>query len=142
MKLNDAGSVIWEGLLIIFPLCASLLLVLEVLRREVFQVVLAHTTCTEVRERALGEKKEAIESKTKYFLEKSVGLSHSQNILAFSKRNSFYLNGGKETRRLRLGLHSGGVVEQLYRYPQLIPIHLPQGNKHHSEVLQRCLFPF
>lgn len=142
MKVNHSGSVILEGLLLILPLCISLLLVLEILRREIFQVVLARTTCVEVRELALGEKSSRIESNIKGFLENSVGLSGATNILNSSNRKSFYLVGPRNTQRLRLGSHSGGVVEYTYRYPQLIPLRLARGNKHHSEVLQRCLFPF
>jgi len=131
-----------EAVMLLVPFILLVFLLLEAFRREVFQVVLTHITCTEVRARALGERKEEIDLETQRFLTSALGSALGHDIKENSHKEFQRVTEPAELRWLQVGNRPGGLSEIWLRYEQFIGFDSKEKRKHHQEITKRCLFPF
>lgn len=128
--------------MLLIPVVLMLFLLLEAFRREVFQLLLIHITCSEVRALALGENKNIIENENRNFLMSALGSVLGEQIERESKRSLKRVTEPIELRWLKVGKFPGGLSERWLRYEQLLSFELRSQKKHHQEIIKRCLFPF
>ncbi|NBX92401.1 MAG: hypothetical protein EBQ85_04125 [Proteobacteria bacterium] len=131
-----------EAVLVLLPICLAIFLLLEILRREVFYVVLGHASCLWGRNLALGETSQQARHRTGNFLKKALGESLGGEVFRHLSVDSFYVTHSADLHRLKAGDKSGGLLELYYRYPQLIQFEVRNSKKHHQEIINKCLFPF
>ena len=140
-RFNRQGSILVEALLGLGSLLLAILILCEVYRREVYQVVLAHITCMEVRELALGESPLKVHERVREFLRLSLGKETSVLWERQTQVASYWATDPQILRQRLLGRKPGLVSERWLRYPQLSSFSFRKGQKHHQEILKRCLYP-
>ncbi|NBT57905.1 hypothetical protein EBT16_03880 [bacterium] len=139
---SNRGVFVVEAALLTIPFILMLFLLLESFRREVFNILLGHIVCAEVRGRALGESPDRIEHKAKDFLKSSLGEVLGKSTWKASRGTHFRATDLDKLSWLRVGKHPGGVSERILRYEQFISFENKNRKKHHQEIIKRCLFPF
>lgn len=140
-RLNQQGSILMEALLGVGCLLLAILILCEVYRREVYQVVLTHITCMEVRELALGESPLKVRERVREFLRSSLGKEASIFWESQTRVAGYWVTDPQILRQRLLGRKPGLVSERWLRYPQLASFSFRKGRKHHQEILKRCLYP-
>ncbi|MFM8315956.1 MAG: hypothetical protein ACKOA8_16885, partial [Deltaproteobacteria bacterium] len=118
-RLDKQGSILVEALLGLGSLLLAILLLCEVYRREVYQVVLAHITCMEVRELALGESRLKVHERVREFLRSSLGKETSIFWERQTQVADYWVTDLQILRQRLLGRKPGLVSERWLRYPQL-----------------------
>lgn len=141
IHLNQQGSILMEALLGGGSLLLAVFILCEVYRREVYQVVLAHVTCMEARELALGEHPLKVQERVRSFIQSSLGNGIRVLWESQTRISEYFINDPRILTRWSLGSRPGLVSERWLRYPQLASFSFRRGRKHHQEILKRCLFP-
>jgi len=142
IKRNIRGSFLIEAVMLLMPFVLMMFFLLEAFRREIFQVLLIHITCTEARAKALGESGQEIDRETQSFLDLALGGVLGRQIDRESQREFRRIRDPKDLRWLNVGKLPGGLTERRLRYEQFISFEFRGQRKHHQEIIKRCLFPF
>jgi len=142
MKSSEKGSLLLDGILTLFAFLLVHMLLFEVLRRGIFSLMMNHMVCKEVREHVLGENRNTIALSSVQFLENALGKQLTQEIARKAPARFYHLFDLESLRRFQLGSMGGGVVERFLRYPQFLRFKQQNSSqKHHQEIIARCLFP-
>lgn len=126
------------GIMVLIP---CFLLLLEMFRRELFDLSIQHIACATARKKALGKKETTIEQSMKETLVSRLGRGLGTTIYDSIKSKNYRVADMEYLKWLKLG-HKPGVVSELHlRYPQFYQFRTNRGFKHHQELIRRCLFP-
>lgn len=126
------------GVMILIP-CT--LLILEIIRRELFDLSLQHIACKSVRQLALGQSSLSIEKQTRESLTDRFGKKLGQTVWESMREKKYFAYDVESLNWLRLGKRPGSVVELYLRYPQFLQFKTNRTAKHHQELIRRCLYP-
>lgn len=138
---NCRGASLVEVVFGIMILIPCFLLVLEIFRREVFDLSIQHVACATARKKALGKKSTTIERSMKETLVSRLGRELGTSIYDSIKSKNYRFTDEGSLKWLKLGTKPGIVTELYLRYPQFYQFRTHRGSKHHQELIRRCLFP-
>lgn len=126
------------GAMVLIP---GTLLILETIRREIFDLSMQHIACKSVRQLALGQSSLSIEKRIRESLTDRLGKKLGQTVWKSIRKKSYFAYDVESLNWLRLGKRSGWVTELYLRYPQFLQFRTNRASKHHQELIRRCLYP-